>query len=165
MATSWLVSSARRRQRERMSPTAGPPRTRTISAVLPPSSETGRNVRHSCGQLSSMACTANSLTLSQLSTVQSTSILKACPSPLNHVSGEQNEGPTCNTIESCASTEYHQQRLISHAIFYRGYRCVHILQVRLRPACHRSHQKSTVCSSAREYLAHTGPPQTCSCQT
>ena len=35
-------SQARRKQRERMSPTAGPPRTRTISAVLPPSSETGR---------------------------------------------------------------------------------------------------------------------------
>ena len=39
--TSSLVSSANRRHRERMSPTAGPPNTRTISAVLPPSSETG----------------------------------------------------------------------------------------------------------------------------
>ena len=40
-ATSSPVSSARRRHRERMSPTAGPPSTLTISAVLPPSSETG----------------------------------------------------------------------------------------------------------------------------
>lgn len=39
--TSSLLSSARRRHRDRMSPTAGPPRTRTISAVLPPSSLTG----------------------------------------------------------------------------------------------------------------------------
>ena len=39
--TSALVSSARRRHLERMSPTAGPPSTLTISAVLPPSSETG----------------------------------------------------------------------------------------------------------------------------
>lgn len=39
--TSSSESSARRRQRDRMSPTAGPPTTRTISAVLPPSSETG----------------------------------------------------------------------------------------------------------------------------
>ena len=42
VATSSPVSSARRRHRDRMSPTAGPPSTRTISAVLPPSSETGR---------------------------------------------------------------------------------------------------------------------------
>ena len=39
--TSSSESSARRRQRDRMSPTAGPPRTLTISAVLPPSSDTG----------------------------------------------------------------------------------------------------------------------------
>lgn len=39
--TSSSLSSASRRQRERMSPTAGPPSTRTISAVEPPSSETG----------------------------------------------------------------------------------------------------------------------------
>jgi hypothetical protein len=39
--TSGSLSSARRKQRERMSPTAGPPSTRTISAVLPPSSDTG----------------------------------------------------------------------------------------------------------------------------
>ena len=40
--TSASVSSARRRHLERMSPTAGPPSTLTISAVLPPSSDTGR---------------------------------------------------------------------------------------------------------------------------
>ncbi len=40
--TSASVSSASRRHLERMSPTAGPPSTLTISAVLPPSSETGR---------------------------------------------------------------------------------------------------------------------------
>ena len=39
--TSVLLSSASLKHRERMSPTAGPPSTRTISAVLPPSSETG----------------------------------------------------------------------------------------------------------------------------
>ena len=38
---STVDSSDRRRHRERTSPTAGPPRTRTISAVDPPSSETG----------------------------------------------------------------------------------------------------------------------------
>lgn len=39
--TSASLSSARRRHLLRISPTAGPPSTRTISAVLPPSSETG----------------------------------------------------------------------------------------------------------------------------
>jgi len=39
--TSPPWSSANRRHLDRMSPTAGPPSTRTISAVLPPSSETG----------------------------------------------------------------------------------------------------------------------------
>jgi hypothetical protein len=39
--TSSSLSSASLRQRLRMSPTAGPPMTRTISAVLPPSSLTG----------------------------------------------------------------------------------------------------------------------------
>jgi hypothetical protein len=39
--TSSSESSASRKHRERMSPTAGPPSTRTISAVLPPSSDTG----------------------------------------------------------------------------------------------------------------------------
>ena len=39
--TSVLLSSANLRHLERMSPTAGPPSTLTISAVLPPSSETG----------------------------------------------------------------------------------------------------------------------------
>mmetsp|Transcript_32403 Transcript_32403/g.103112 ORF Transcript_32403/g.103112 Transcript_32403/m.103112 type:complete len:217 (-) Transcript_32403:502-1152(-) len=40
-SASSLPASASRRHRERMSPTAGPPRKRTISAVLPPSSDTG----------------------------------------------------------------------------------------------------------------------------
>lgn len=39
--TSPSLSSANRRHLDRMSPTAGPPTTRTISAVLPPSSDTG----------------------------------------------------------------------------------------------------------------------------
>lgn len=39
--TSGSLSSASRRHLLRMSPTAGPPSTRTISAVLPPSSDTG----------------------------------------------------------------------------------------------------------------------------
>ena len=39
--TSVLLSSASLRHLERMSPTAGPPSTLTISAVLPPSSDTG----------------------------------------------------------------------------------------------------------------------------
>ena len=38
---SGVDTSESRRHRERMSPTAGPPSTRTISAVLPPSSDTG----------------------------------------------------------------------------------------------------------------------------
>ena len=38
---SGVDTSESRRQRDRMSPTAGPPSTRTISAVEPPSSETG----------------------------------------------------------------------------------------------------------------------------
>ena len=41
-ACSLVAFEASRRHRDLMSPTAGPPRTRTISAVLPPSSETGR---------------------------------------------------------------------------------------------------------------------------
>ena len=41
MDTSVLLSSANLKHLERMSPTAGPPSTRTISAVLPPSSDTG----------------------------------------------------------------------------------------------------------------------------
>lgn len=41
LASAFPVSLSLR-QRERMSPTAGPPSTRTISAVLPPSSETGK---------------------------------------------------------------------------------------------------------------------------
>ena len=50
---SDVLSSDSRRQRERMSPTAGPPNTRTISAVEPPSSEMGitcvtRVVKFSC---------------------------------------------------------------------------------------------------------------------
>ena len=40
--TSASALSARRKHRERISPTAGPPRTLTISAVLPPSSDTGK---------------------------------------------------------------------------------------------------------------------------
>jgi hypothetical protein len=51
---SSLYSSARRRQRERMSPTAGPPRTRTISAVLPPSSDTGSTCETADGAHSSL---------------------------------------------------------------------------------------------------------------
>mmetsp|Transcript_18698 Transcript_18698/g.38420 ORF Transcript_18698/g.38420 Transcript_18698/m.38420 type:complete len:222 (+) Transcript_18698:1601-2266(+) len=39
---SAVVPGARRSKRDRISPTAGPPKTRTISAVLPPSSVTGR---------------------------------------------------------------------------------------------------------------------------
>mmetsp|Transcript_716 Transcript_716/g.1912 ORF Transcript_716/g.1912 Transcript_716/m.1912 type:complete len:225 (-) Transcript_716:3-677(-) len=39
--SSSVASAERRRQRERTSPTAGPPKTRTISAVDPPSSDTG----------------------------------------------------------------------------------------------------------------------------
>ena len=41
-ASGAASASASRRHRERMSPTAGPPRTLAISAVEPPSSETGR---------------------------------------------------------------------------------------------------------------------------
>ena len=41
VCTSVLLSSASLRHLDRMSPTAGPPSTLTISAVLPPSSDTG----------------------------------------------------------------------------------------------------------------------------
>mmetsp|Transcript_5096 Transcript_5096/g.17774 ORF Transcript_5096/g.17774 Transcript_5096/m.17774 type:complete len:302 (+) Transcript_5096:1721-2626(+) len=54
---SGVLSAASRRQRLRMSPTAGPPSTRTTSAVEPPSSLTGRLCVTACVHPSICAAT------------------------------------------------------------------------------------------------------------
>ena len=74
---SAVDSSERRRHRDRRSPTAGPPSTRTISAVDPPSSETGMT----CVTLLVRVMSSWTTPLNAVPPVKHTSLGSASPSP------------------------------------------------------------------------------------
>ena len=94
--TSVLLASASLRHRERMSPTAGPPRTRTISAVLPPSSETGST----CATLVVKLC---KLPTPAAQWHANLSVEEFSPAAQQFI-----DSCTCNTVECCTPTEDQQ---------------------------------------------------------